>query len=137
MEVVSKGVIASLRNLGYGRWATALVKIADARARATNGSIHWRIITKNGKDYPQAYYHWQENGKKRTKYIPKKLLGDIQEAEAAKRPVVEILQLLGVEVSPSKLLGDKQINPSNAALETSPSNDISSSKMRRNKGDSV
>ncbi|WP_225912734.1 hypothetical protein [Nostoc flagelliforme] len=56
-----------------------------------NGSIHWRTITKNGKDYPQAYYHWQENGKKRTKYIPKKLLGDIQEAEAAKRPVVEIL----------------------------------------------
>ncbi|MBD2248686.1 hypothetical protein [Nostoc sp. FACHB-888] len=100
-----------------------------------NGSIHWRIITKKGKDYPQAYYHWQENGKKRTKYIPKKLLGDIQEAEAAKRPVVEILQMLGVEVSPSKLLGDKQINPSNAALETSPSNDISPSKMRRNKGE--
>ncbi|MBD2535803.1 hypothetical protein H6G97_43210 [Nostoc flagelliforme FACHB-838] len=64
-----------------------------------NGSIHWRIITKKGKDYPQAYYHWQENGKKRTKYIPKKLLGDIQEAEAAKRPVVEILQMLGVEVA--------------------------------------
>ncbi|WP_225912483.1 hypothetical protein [Nostoc flagelliforme] len=47
-----------------------------------NGSIHWRTITKNGKDYPQAYYHWQENGKKRTRYIPKKLLEDIQEAES-------------------------------------------------------
>ncbi|WP_242055961.1 hypothetical protein [Nostoc flagelliforme] len=42
-----------------------------------NGSIYWRTITKNGKDYPQAYYHWQENGQKKTKYIPKKLLGDI------------------------------------------------------------
>ncbi|MBD2732237.1 hypothetical protein H6G96_39895 [Nostoc sp. FACHB-892] len=101
-----------------------------------NGSIHWRTITKNGKDYPQAYYHWQENGKKRTRYIPKKLLGDIQEAEAVKRPVVEILHLLGGdEVSPSNLLEDKQINPSNAVLETSPSNDISPSKMRRNKGE--
>ncbi|MHC5671221.1 hypothetical protein [Nostoc sp.] len=60
-----------------------------------NGFIHWRTITKDGKDYPQAYYHWQENGEKGTKYIPKKLLGDIQEAEAAKRPVVQILRLLG------------------------------------------
>ncbi|MBU7587463.1 MAG: hypothetical protein KAF91_32330 [Nostoc sp. TH1S01] len=91
-----------------------------------NGSIYWRIITKNGKDYTQAYYHWQENGQKKTKYIPKKLLGDIQEANAAKRPVAEILRLLGGEVSPSNLLGDNEINPSN---------DISPSKMRRNKGE--
>jgi hypothetical protein len=100
-----------------------------------NGSIYWRTITRNGKDYPQAYYHWQENGQKKTKYIPKKLLGDIQEAEAAKRPVVEILRLLGVEVSPSNLLGDNEINPSNEALSINPSNDISPSKMRRHKGE--
>nr|WP_322666592.1 hypothetical protein [Dendronalium sp. ChiSLP03b]MDZ8209196.1 hypothetical protein [Dendronalium sp. ChiSLP03b] len=100
-----------------------------------NGYIYWRTITKNGKDYPQAYYHWQENGQKKTKYIPKKLLGDIQEANAAKRPVVEILRLLGVEVSPSELLGDNEINPSNKALEINPSNDISPNKMRRNKGE--
>ncbi|MBW4617655.1 MAG: hypothetical protein KME21_31590 [Desmonostoc vinosum HA7617-LM4] len=100
-----------------------------------NGSIYWRTITRNGKDYPQAYYHWQENGQKKTKYIPKKLLGDIQEANAAKRPVVEILQLLGVEVSPSNLLGDNEINPSNEAPEINPSNNISPSKTRRNKGE--
>ncbi|BAY22859.1 hypothetical protein NIES2100_26230 [Calothrix sp. NIES-2100] len=100
-----------------------------------NGSIYWRTISKNGKDYPQAYYHWQKEGHKRTKYIPKRLLGEIQEAETAKRPVLEILRLLGVEVNPSDLLGDKPINPSNATDETSPSNDTSPSKMRRNKGE--
>ncbi|MEO1559474.1 MAG: hypothetical protein AAFS12_07495, partial [Cyanobacteria bacterium J06632_19] len=35
-----------------------------------NGYIHWRSITKNGKEYPQAYYHWKEGNKKRSKYIP-------------------------------------------------------------------
>ncbi|MEM1392119.1 MAG: hypothetical protein AAGG00_02290, partial [Cyanobacteria bacterium P01_H01_bin.150] len=80
-----------------------------------NGYIHWRSITKNGKEYPQAYYHWKEEGKKRSKYIPKKLLGSVEEAEAAKRPVIEILELLGVETSPSKLLGDKEkSSPSNS-----------------------
>ncbi len=125
-----------------------------------SGSIYWRTITKNGKDYRQAYYHWKENGQKKTKYIPKKLLGVIQEAEADKRSVIEILGLLGVanipelllgdiKVSPSndEVLGDIEVNSSNNALlgdiEISPSkdtlidpsNDISPSKMRRHKGE--
>jgi hypothetical protein len=79
-----------------------------------NGSIHWCTITKNGREYPQAYYHWQENGQKRTRYIPQKLLGEIQEAEVAKRSVMEILRLLGV--APSKLLGDNEIKASNSEL---------------------
>ncbi|WP_211293112.1 ASCH domain-containing protein [Brunnivagina elsteri] len=78
-----------------------------------NGYIHWRTIIKNGKDYPQAYYHWKENGQKRTKYIPKQLLGVVEEAEKQKRPVIEILELLGIGVSPSKLLGDEKNSPSN------------------------
>ncbi|MEH2338836.1 hypothetical protein [Nostoc sp.] len=28
-------------------------------------------ITKKGRDYPQAYYRAQENGHKKSKYIPK------------------------------------------------------------------
>lgn len=103
-----------------------------------NGSIHWRTITRNGKDYPQAYYHWKESGRKRSKYVPKQLLGAIQKAEAAKRPVTEILRLLGVMQSPSKsaLLGDTDISPSNdeKQLEISPSTK-SPSKSRRRKGD--
>ncbi|OKH38601.1 hypothetical protein NIES2101_35870 [Calothrix sp. HK-06] len=42
-----------------------------------NGYIEQRTITKNGKEYNQAYYHWKENGNKYSKYIPKKLLGVI------------------------------------------------------------
>lgn len=91
-----------------------------------NGSIYWRTHTKNGKDYPQAYYHWQENGQKKTKYIPKPLLKIVTEAEAAKRPVKEILGLLGFVKRSSNLLGDKEVNPSK---------DISPSKMRRDKGE--
>lgn len=102
-----------------------------------SGSIHWRTLIRNGKDYPQAHYHWKENGKKKTKYIPKQLLGDIQEAEAAKRPVTEILGLLGVTQSPSKnaLLGLISVSPSKGEEqgEISPSNK-SPSKTRRRKG---
>jgi phage N-6-adenine-methyltransferase len=125
-----------------------------------NGYIHWRTITFNGKDYPQAYYHWKENGKKRTKYIPQHLLGAIQQAEQEKHPVIEILKLLGVESSQHKLLGDIENSPSNDDIldqllgdkkvdklesientrfvdspSNSPSNDISPSKMRRDKGE--
>jgi hypothetical protein len=97
-----------------------------------NGYIYWRKITKNGKDYPQAYYHWQEKGRKRTKYIPKHLLGDIQQAEAAKRPVKEILLILGISVDPSNLPGDTgnsptQNNPSKTAI--SPSNNSPSNLL--------
>ena len=80
-----------------------------------NGTIHWRTITRGGKDCPQAYYHWQEKGRKKTKYIPKQILRDIQEAEFKKRPIREILTLLGVVPSPSKntLLGDIENSLSN------------------------
>lgn len=124
-----------------------------------NGCIHWRTITKNGKDYPQAYYHWKENGKKRTKYIPKQLLGLVEEAEKQKRPVIEILELLGIGSSPSNLLGDEKNSPSNddnldnllgdkqvnhaesfeittfvGSPSNSPSNEISPSKRRKGDG---
>ncbi len=118
-----------------------------------NGTIHWRTITRGGKDYPQAYYHWQEKGRKKTKYIPKHLLGVIQEAEFKKRPIREILTLLGVVPSPSKntLLGDMENSPSKnrrhkeiPPSKNNPSNDVeqseitpskdSPSKTRRHKG---
>lgn len=89
-----------------------------------NGCIYWRTITKNGKEYPQAYYHWKEGNKKRSKYIPKKLLGLIEEADSAKRPVIEILKLLGVWTDSSKLLGDEEKarrnNDVNALVENRP-----------------
>jgi len=118
-----------------------------------NGTIHWRTITRGGKDYPQAYYHWQEQGRKKTKYIPKNLLGVIQEAEFKKRPIREILTLLGVVPSPSKntLLGDIENSPSKnrrhkeiPPSKNNPSKDVEQSeippskdnpsKTRRHKG---
>ncbi|WP_335104174.1 hypothetical protein [Nostoc sp.] len=44
-----------------------------------SGSIHWRTITRNGKDYSQAYYYyefWSESDRtlKSSKYILKLLL---------------------------------------------------------------
>ncbi|AFZ38286.1 hypothetical protein Sta7437_4854 (plasmid) [Stanieria cyanosphaera PCC 7437] len=60
-----------------------------------NGSIHYRTVTKNGKEYTDAYYHYVENGQKKTKYIPKTLLNKVQEAESSKLPVSDILFLLG------------------------------------------
>ncbi len=91
-----------------------------------NGSIYYRTVTRNGKDYQQAYYHWVEGSKKRTKYIPKKLLDRVCEAESRKLPVNYILVLLGEKnINPSKssstfsaeleqinTIADCQINPS-------------------------
>ena len=102
-----------------------------------NGTIYWRTITRGGKDYPQAYYHWQEKGSKKTKYIPKQILGDIQEAEFKKRPIREILALLGVVPSPSKntLLGDIENNPSKDVEQPEiPPSKNNPSKTRRHKG---
>ena len=67
-----------------------------------NGSIYYRTVTRNGKAYQQAYYHWVEGNKKRSKYIPKNLLDRVQKAESKKLPVNHILFLLG----------EKKINPS-------------------------
>jgi hypothetical protein len=60
-----------------------------------NGSIYYRTVIKNGRQYQEAYYHYVENGKKRTKYIPRKLLDRVSEAESRSLPVADILILLG------------------------------------------
>jgi hypothetical protein len=68
-----------------------------------SGNIHWRTITKKGKDYPQAYYHfefWIQGDRlvKSSKYIPKRLIHRVEQLEQEKAPVKEILQVLGVEL---------------------------------------
>jgi hypothetical protein len=60
-----------------------------------SGHIYYRTVIRNGKEYQQAYYQWRENGKQRTKYIPNKLLDQVQEAESRKLRVADILLLLG------------------------------------------
>ena len=66
-----------------------------------SGSIHWRTVTKKGKDYHEAYYHYEfwsdgEREVKSTRYIPKRLLSQVQSLDLEKAPVREILEVLGV-----------------------------------------
>jgi hypothetical protein len=65
------------------------------------GRITTRTISKNGKDYKQYWYDWQyyQNGKLigRSKYLPKRLLPQIQALEVEKVPVSKILEVLGVK----------------------------------------
>jgi GIY-YIG catalytic domain len=66
-----------------------------------SGCIYWRTVTKKGKDYHEAYYQYEfwsggDRLVKSTKYIPKKLLPEVQRLNDEKAPVREILTLLGV-----------------------------------------
>ncbi len=109
-----------------------------------NGSIHYRMVTKNGKQYQSAYYHYIENGKKRTKYISNKLLNKVLEAESRKLPVSDILVLLaGKDKCPRKSSDTLSIcdrienSGSEKVMETSvisPRKIIPTSKKRRQKG---
>ncbi|MGB3642709.1 MAG: DNA N-6-adenine-methyltransferase [Rivularia sp. (in: cyanobacteria)] len=63
------------------------------------GRIQIRTITKkNGKQYQQAWYDWQiKSGEKtisKSTYIPKRLLPQVQQLEAGKATVGDILKLL-------------------------------------------
>ncbi len=106
------------------------------------GSIHWRTVIRNGKEYQQAYYHYKLNGKKRTKYIPQKLLGLIQEAESHKLPIADILNLLGEKnINPSKSSNtnfDEKNKINDEAIDTceiNPSKIKSPSKSQRRRGE--
>ncbi len=64
------------------------------------GRIQWRTQkSSSGKEYKQPWYDWQVNEggktKTRTKYIPKRLLASVQELDASKAPVQEVLRVLG------------------------------------------
>ena len=61
------------------------------------GRLFSKILIKpSGKKYEQWWYQWEAGGKKRTKYVPKKVLGVIHELEIKKTPVEKILKVLGV-----------------------------------------
>ncbi len=92
-----------------------------------NGSLRYRMVTKNGRQYTDAYYHYIENGKKRTKYIPKKLLNRVKEAESRKLPVADILVLLGGdEKNPRKSFStkDKAIAEQTASENTEAADEV-------------
>ena len=64
-----------------------------------SGSIYWRTIKKNGKDYQQTYYHyeiWDKGNRlvKSCEYIPKRMRSQIEKMNDEKVPVEEILKVL-------------------------------------------
>jgi len=72
--------------------------IKRRRKGTGSGYIYWRVS--QGK-YKQAFYHyeiWQEGDRllKKTKYIPKRLLSEVQQLDQHKAPVRDILRVLGV-----------------------------------------
>ena len=67
------------------------------------GYIYYRTVTKKGKSYQEAYYHYEfwDSGErlvKKSRYIPKLLLSRVEKLEEEKAPVREILILLGVKL---------------------------------------
>ena len=61
------------------------------------GYIYRRTITRRGNQYQESYYRYRdESGKLRSKYIRRRLLDKVQEAESRSLPVTEVLKLLGV-----------------------------------------
>jgi hypothetical protein len=60
------------------------------------GYIYRRTITRRGKQYEESYFRYRDkSGKLRSKYIPQRLLDKVQGAESQKKPIAEILVLLG------------------------------------------
>ncbi|MFM6632646.1 MAG: KilA-N domain-containing protein [Microcystis panniformis] len=64
-----------------------------------SGSIYWRTYTRNGRQYRQAFFHYElwEGGDrliKSCKYIPKEKIAAIQDLQTQKASIVEILRVL-------------------------------------------
>ena len=75
-------------------------KIPQRRKKGTgSGYINWRSIKKNGRDYKQPWFHYElwDKGRqvKSCKYIPKGKRSQVEEMNAEKAPVTEILKVLG------------------------------------------
>ena len=75
-------------------------KIPPTKTRRKKGDgtgyIYRRTITRGQKQYQEFYYRYRdESGKLKAKYIPQTLLSKVQEAESRKKPIADILVLLG------------------------------------------
>jgi hypothetical protein len=91
---------ASVGQISPTRKQTPPSKIPPSKTRRKKGDgtgyIYRRTITRRGKEYPESYFRYRdESGKLRSKYIPQKLIDKVQEAESQKKPIADILVLLG------------------------------------------
>ncbi len=71
------------------------------------GYIECKLITKNGKQYKQYWFHWQvwrdgETVTKKSRYIPKRLVPKVERMNNEKEPVEKILKVLQNRVKRKK-----------------------------------
>ncbi len=60
------------------------------------GYVYRRTVVRKGKPYQESYYRYRDElGKLRSKYIPRKLIDRVEEADNSKLPVADVLLLLG------------------------------------------
>ena len=97
------------------------------------GYIYRRTVTRKGKQYQEAYFRYRdESGKLKAKYIPQKLLSKVEEAESAKKPIADILFLLGGgEIS----RGEHSSISDNVPLQTSQTENKSDELISINRGE--
>ena len=87
----------SVEQIPPTKQATPPSKIKTRRKKGDGtGYIYRRTIFRRGKQYQEAYFRYRdESGKLKAKYIPQRLLDKVQEAESLKKPIADILFLLG------------------------------------------
>ena len=79
-------------------WSENESPLTQTRRRKGEGTgyIYRRTVTRKGKQYQEFYYRYRnESGKLRSKYIPRKLIDRVEEADNSKLTVTEVLRLLG------------------------------------------
>ena len=88
---------------GICGWSESQSPPSKTRRKKGDGTgyIYRRTVTRKGKQYQESYYRYRdESGKLRSKYIPRKLIDRVEEADNSKLPVTDVLKLLvGDEIS--------------------------------------
>ena len=88
------------RICGWSESQSPPSKIPPTKSRRRKGEgtgyLYNRTVTRKGKQYQETYYRYRdESGKLRSKYIPRKLIDRVEEADNSKLPVADVLLLLG------------------------------------------
>lgn len=97
------------------------------------GYIYRRTVTRKGKQYQEVYFRYRdESGKLKAKYIPQKLLSKVEEADSAKKPITDILFLLGGdEIS----RGEYSSTSNDGCMQTSQTQDESDELISISRGE--
>ncbi|PSB00835.1 hypothetical protein [Merismopedia glauca] len=102
LEQPSSNTLTYLDNFASSSSEGCTISPSKKRRRKGLGTgyLFCKPIVRNHKEYPQWWYQWEEKkgGKwmKRTAFVSKKVLSDVQLLESEKSPVILILKTIGV-----------------------------------------